>query len=312
MIPAVLPLLVVGLGIVALLAGLAILRSLGSGYRLGRLLVTTPKVSVGEAVALATTGESRYVAIDGRIDSDDAFEDVAHRPLVLRRTRLAARIRGRWQRFEDSTEAVPFEVAEGLDTIGVDTAALGDGLVVMPRISRGTVRDLGDRAPLAVPPEAQALATIDQVSSVEHATVLGWPTVVDDGRVVMTAGRGRPLVLTTLERGEAMRVLAHGERLRPRLAAAAFALGVVLIVAGLLVAGLTAVGAVGLVSAPAALAADPSPIPTGLGGDTRSSGQGPGLVGAPLAAIGGVLLLGLASVAATLLYVRLTGGRRTP
>ena len=46
MIPAVLPLLLGTGGVVALVAGFAILRSLGSGYRIGRLLVTTPMVTV--------------------------------------------------------------------------------------------------------------------------------------------------------------------------------------------------------------------------------------------------------------------------
>lgn len=310
MIPAVLPLLLVAGGLVALLGGVAILRSLGPGYRLGRLLTTTPLVSVAEAARIAAAGERRYVAIEGRIDSDDEFEDAAHQPLVLRRTRLAARLGRRWTRFEDGLEVVPFEVRDGLDGVAVDTAALGDGLVVMSRISRGVVRDLGDRAPASLPPDAPAMVTIDQVASVEHARVLGWPTVGGDGRQVMTAGAGRPLVLSTLETGEAMRVLAGGERLRPRLAAAAFVLGAALLGLGLLSGALAVVGATGVLDAPVALAADPSPAPTGLGGDTRSSGSGPGLVGAPGAAILAVLALGIVSLGATLVYVRLTGGRR--
>jgi hypothetical protein len=44
------------------------------------------------------------------------------------------------------------------------------------------------------------------------------------------------------------------------------------------------------------------------GGDTRSAGEGPGLVGSPLLAVGGVVALGLAAAALTLLYVRATGG----
>lgn len=321
MIPAVLPLLVVALGVVALAGGAAVLRSLGPGYRIGRLLATAPRVPVAEALRIARAGERRYVAIGGRIDSEDEFEDAAHRPLVLRRTRLDAQPghgwqrRRRWTRFEESLEAVRFEVRDGLDGIAVDAAALGDGLVVIPRESRGAVRDLGERAPASLSPDAPARATIEQVSSVEQATVLGWPTLDGGGRPLMTAGLGRPLVLTTLETGEAMRVLAHGERLRPRLAAGSLALGALLVVLGLALAVLTAVGALGALVPPVALAADPvaagSPLPTGLGGDTRSSGQGPGLVGAPGAAILAVLLLGLAAVVATLLYVRATGGPRT-
>ena len=56
-----------------------------------------------------------------------------------------------------------------------------------------------------------------------------------------------------------------------------------------------------------ALAADPTPSPAG--GDVRTSATAPGLVGDPLFAIAGVVLIGLIAVGATLLYVRLTGRR---
>ena len=55
------------------------------------------------------------------------------------------------------------------------------------------------------------------------------------------------------------------------------------------------------------LAATPTPAP---GGDPRSSGQGPGLVGDPAFAILVVALIAAGSIVATLVYVRLTGGRR--
>jgi hypothetical protein len=57
-----------------------------------------------------------------------------------------------------------------------------------------------------------------------------------------------------------------------------------------------------------ALAASPSPA---AGGDPRSSGQGPGLVGDPAFAVLAVLAIGLGTLAVTLVYIRLTGGRRT-
>lgn len=64
-----------------------------------------------------------------------------------------------------------------------------------------------------------------------------------------------------------------------------------------------------LVAALTTLAASPSP--GAPGGDPRSSGQGPGLVGDPAFALLAVVLIGLGSVVATLAYVRLTG-RRDP
>ncbi len=75
-----------------------------------------------------------------------------------------------------------------------------------------------------------------------------------------------------------------------------------LFVAALLVAALL----VAAVFSPAtALAASPTPD---VVGDPRSSGQGPGLVGDPLAAIMIVVLIALVALGATLVYVRVTGG----
>jgi len=57
-----------------------------------------------------------------------------------------------------------------------------------------------------------------------------------------------------------------------------------------------------------ALAAEPAATP-GTGGDPRSPGQGPGLVGDPLFAIGAVVLVALTSIVLTLGYVRMTDAR---
>jgi hypothetical protein len=62
-----------------------------------------------------------------------------------------------------------------------------------------------------------------------------------------------------------------------------------------------------LALAVSALAA--SPTPGAEVGDPRSSGQGPGLVGDPGLAILAVVVIGLGSVVATLVYVRLTADR---
>jgi hypothetical protein len=70
-------------------------------------------------------------------------------------------------------------------------------------------------------------------------------------------------------------------------------------------------GALVLFVAGAALAA--TPVPTTIaGGDPRSAGEGPGLVGTPVVAIGIVFGLGLLAAGVTLAYVRLTGGPRKP
>ena len=61
-----------------------------------------------------------------------------------------------------------------------------------------------------------------------------------------------------------------------------------------------------------ALAASPSPSGRAGGGDPRSSGEGPGLIGDPLSAIAAVLGIGVASLVVTYLYIRLTAGRTRP
>jgi hypothetical protein len=213
------PLVPFVLGLLALAAALLVLRTFGPRYRVGRLLATTRRVTVAEARAAADRGDRRYLRVDGRIDAEQEFEGPDHQPLVFRRTRLEARRGRRWRPFEDQRERVPFVVREGLDEISIDAEALGDGVIVIPRESLGVAADLQDRAPADLVPEAPVRARIEQVSSVDHATVLGVPVIGPDGRALMTAGLGRPLVLTILETPEAMRILAEGDTRRPRAAA---------------------------------------------------------------------------------------------
>jgi len=206
-------------GLVALVGAVAVIRSFGPRDRIGRLLTAAPKVSVAEAVALANAGRSTYVRIEGRIDSEDEFEDADHRPLVLRRTRIQARRNGRWEDIDVAREVVPFEIREGLDAIAVDGESIDEGLVVLPRESVGVVGDLRDRAPQDLPDNLPARVILEQVSSVEHAMVLGVPTIGPSGRPRVGPGRGRPLVLSTLEPDEARRILAGDLTVRRRMAA---------------------------------------------------------------------------------------------
>ena len=151
-------LLIVG-GMLAVVVAWGLLRSMGPGARIGRIIAATRVVPVGRAVALAGEATPRYVGVLGRVDSDEALEDEDHRPLVLRRRRLELRAGSRWTAFEDSREVVPFAITEGLDRIAVDGEALDDGLVVVTRESVGVAADLGDRVPDGTDPAtARALA----------------------------------------------------------------------------------------------------------------------------------------------------------
>ena len=76
------------------------------------------------------------------------------------------------------------------------------------------------------------------------------------------------------------------------------------VAAGLVVAGLVVVATAALV-----LGADPSAPPAVLvGGDPRSDGGGPGLVGSPLVVLAGVVGIGIATALLTALLAR--AGRR--
>ena len=245
-------------GLASIGLGSLLLRTYGVRVRVGRLLAVTPAVEIAAARAIAASGARRYVRVEGRLDADDDFPDEHERPLVFRRRRLEAR-RGRgWSILDERRDAVPFRVREGLEEIDVDVEALDAGLVTLVRESAGTAAEAAAALPTATPPAPTATSPpspippspppalaslppatpvrlrVEQLSSVEHATVLGMPIELADGRLAMTAGTGRPLVVCTLERGEAMRVLAEGRRARPVAAAAALAAGLVLLAGGLL------------------------------------------------------------------------------
>lgn len=65
-------------------------------------------------------------------------------------------------------------------------------------------------------------------------------------------------------------------------------------------------GAAGASARPTA-AFQPTPGPAVDTGDPRSDGQGPGLVGEPLAVLAGVILIALATVLVTVVLARVTG-----
>jgi hypothetical protein len=225
-----------------LLAGTLVLRSIGSGLRIGRLLSGTRLVPIDEALAIATSGEDRYVRVSGRMSSDEEFPDDQNRPLVFRRTRIEIGApAGQWTTILDEREAVKFGVETRSAYIGIDDVALGEGVVVIPRVSTGEVSELpADFAtdiPAGTDPQRPARLTIDQLSAVERAMVVGRPTL-QGGRAVMTAGSTKPLIVTTLDQPAAMRVLATGHRGRVVVGAVMLSVGLGLL-AGALIAFLT-------------------------------------------------------------------------
>lgn len=225
MIGSVIPMLLLLAGLAMLAAGWWLLRRLGPRARVGRLLAAVPLVSVGRARQLAETGVARFIGVAGRIDAEDMFEDELHRPLVYRRSQLEARTGRGWSAIDSHRQLVPFEIVEGLDRIAIDAAALDVGLVVVVREAEGTAAEVPDRMPEDLAGDTPVRLRVEQVSGVEHAYALGVPTLDPERGPMLRPGMGRPLVLTTLEREEAMRVLAVDHRSTTRLSATLLAAG---------------------------------------------------------------------------------------
>ncbi len=240
------PLLLASGGVVCLTTTLVLLRALGPRYRIARLLSATPQADITEARELAH-GRPVYIRVSGRISSDEEFPDEHDRPLVYRRKRIEiSQGGGGWKALADGREAVPFGIQTRDAFIGVDIGAIGDGLIAIPREAVGQLSDLPvDVGPLpgesafGMAPETPARLLIEQLSAVEHATICGTP-VLRDGEPLLTSGGERPLIVTSLEVSAAMRLLAAGHRRRVVLAGmlAALGVGLVLVAAGALVAGL--------------------------------------------------------------------------
>jgi hypothetical protein len=251
--PDVIALLLAASGVLALGLGTLAMRGFGPGFRIGRILRAAPEVTLTEVEEAARAGRRVYVRAHGRISSDEEFPDEHDRPLVYRRRRVQLGGRSGWEAIEDEREAVPFGIASRGVQVDVDVDVLDEGLVVLPRESRGTAGEVPEHAPAGASPDRAMRLLIEQVSAVEHAFVAGVPTLGPGGRPMLTAGNGRPLVVCTLELPEAMRVLGGANRTRAAGAAALLAAG-----------GLLLVGALALALAGPVLARDGAPVLQGV------------------------------------------------
>jgi hypothetical protein len=232
-------------------------------------------------------GDGHYLAVSGNIDAAEAFEDESHRPLVYRRERVLIADGSAWREIERVVRNVPFVMSDGDYSLAIDAAQLGDGLVVIERQWDGSVaelaaahRDYQDPASAALvaqlasaAPTAGARVILEQISTLDRGTAAG---LLRDGALT-TGGAGQPLVLTTLDRREALRILGGGQRA----SLAAGLLTLLLLITGLLlfVAGSAALLIEATSGAGVTVAPNPTPSPTaasGESGDARNGGVGTG------------------------------------
>ncbi len=219
-------------GVLCVVVAAFLLRGVGAAYRIGRTLAAAPELPLADVVALASSSEApvrRYVRTRGRISSEDEFPDEHDRPLVFRRQRLQRQDGRSWTTLDDDRTAVPFGLEDRQTYLAIDLESLGDGLIVVPREASGVARDLD---PAMVPDgvvldgDVPVRIRIDQLSAIEQATAAGVPMLGPTGEPTLSAGAGRPLIVTSLAPDEAMRILGAERR------------GTVKAAAGLLVVGL--------------------------------------------------------------------------
>ena len=272
------------IGAALLVIGLLLSRRTDARTRAGQLLAGLSPISPTEALKLAALrGESApYLAIKGSIDAPEIFEDEHHRPLVFRRERVSIADEGGWRVIDTAERSLPFVVSDPSSAIRISAADLADGLVVVERRWEGSVAELHAASREYQRPETAALVAalaasdptrgarvgLEQISSLDRVTAAGQ---LVDGE--LRAGAGRPLVVTTLERGEALRLL--GSERRGLLASSTVALAL------LALGTLLLLGGIALTLATPALGADaespsPTPTPTPESGDARNGGVGVG------------------------------------
>lgn len=272
------------IGAALLVIGLLLSRRTDARTRAGQLLAGLSPISPTEALKIAALrGDSApYLAIKGSIDAPEIFEDEHHRPLVFRRERVSIADEGGWRVIDTAERSLPFVVSDPSNSISIATTDLADGLVVVERRWEGSVAELHAAGREYQRPETAALVAalatsdptrgarvgLEQISNLDRATAAGQ---LVDGE--LRAGAGRPLVVTTLERADALRLL--GGEARGRLVSSTLALA--LLVIGLLLL----LGGVALTLASPALGADaaspsPTPTPNPESGDARNGGVGVG------------------------------------
>lgn len=272
------------IGAALLVIGLLLSRRTDARTRAGQLLAGLSPISPTEALKIAALrGDSApYLAIKGSIDAPEIFEDEHHRPLVFRRERVSIADEGGWRVIDAAERSLPFVVSDPSNSISIATTDLADGLVVVERRWEGSVAELHAAGREYQRPETAALVAalatsdptrgarvgLEQISNLDRATAAGQ---LVDGE--LRAGAGRPLVVTTLERADALRLL--GGEARGRLVSSTLALA--LLVIGLLLL----LGGVALTLASPALGADaaspsPTPTPNPESGDARNGGVGVG------------------------------------
>ncbi len=308
-------------GVVALLLGTFITSRISARLRAGRLLAGLAPIDPSLALRTAALrGHAlSYVAVKGSVDATEVFEDEHHRPLVYRRERVFIADGRAWREIDRAVRSVPFSISDQSGALRIDAAALDEGLIVLERRWDGSVAELhaaerayateASRTLVATlasnDPTRGARLSLEQVSTLDRATAAG---ELRGG--TLTAPGNRPLILTTLERDEALRVIG-GERRAAHLvgvlASLLLALGTAAIAAALVLSMVGALNPTGhATDGGGAVSTTPSSEPS-AGATAGAAESGDARAGATAVGISGavnlLLALALPGGAAALVFV---------
>jgi hypothetical protein len=230
--PILVGLALVGLALLA--ASASALAWSGARPRLARRLAGPRELEVGELLTADRLPE-RPVRVTGRIRCGDAIRAPGDERLVALHSDVEVRVGGRWRIIERARETRSFELWDRGGSLTIDPARAAEPLVVIPKVWRGGVEELGE--PLrstagrlsAGPAPAEARAVTRTINVTDQLRVVGVARRDAGGRVRLEPPDGGYLI-TNLTLPDAMRLLGGRHRRLAAFAIVGIGLGALLIV----------------------------------------------------------------------------------
>jgi hypothetical protein len=209
---------------------------------MARRLAGPPQAKVGTLL----DGElpDRPIRVSGRVRCPEPLDTGDGEKLVAFHRDVDVRVGGRWRSLERLRETRSFDLWDHDGSLRVDPAFAAEPLVTIPKVWRGSPAVLEEPHASAIArleerhgPVAEARATTRTLAITDRLLVLAQPTRDEAGEVRLDPPSGGFLI-TNLELGDAMRILAG----RSRRAATGGVIGIALAIAlvGIGVAGTAA------------------------------------------------------------------------
>jgi hypothetical protein len=227
------------LGVVLVVAGVALGRRSGARLSLGRRLAGAREHRVGDLQDLSPL-PTRPVRVVGRIRCADPIVTARDDRLVALHRDVDVQLAdGSWRTIERLRMSRGFDLWDHDGSLAIDARQAAEPLVALPHVWRGGVDELEDPGHLAAierlrqegQPPVAARSVTRMVSVVEHLLVLAEVHQASDG-VSLQPPRGG-YVISTLELPDAMRLLGGPQRAQLLAGAAAVAVGAVTALASL-------------------------------------------------------------------------------